>query len=869
MNTPVAEKKNRSRLGKLLLIRILLFSVILTVLFTSVQAVIDYRTRIGSIQRSMDEIFTVHSKGIIAALWNFDHKVLEAQIEGMLHRHHINYLAIIDNKNIVIAAGKRQLQSTITREIPLVFNHRGNDIQLGILYIQADTTSVARDIAIKMAGTFFISLTIVSISSFFLLYMFNRLVTRRLSALADYFGDPASDLAHMSTPLKLTKKPGTDEIDIIVESFNSLREKLALSYEELRQSRDKFSALYNGTPVLMHSIDAEDRIVEVNDYWLKVLGYERSEVLGKKSTDFLTEESRGYAREVVVPAFFRDGSVSKIPYQFVTKNGEIVDALLSASSERDANGRIVRSRTVIEDITETKQIEVSLRESEEQFRALVEQSITGIAVIQNSVFAYVNPRMAEILGYQAEELINMSPPDIVVEADREKVRESIRKRMSGELQSEHYSFFIKRKDDKERLVEVYSSSITYKGRPAFLSTLLDITERKTAEEQRDKLEMQLRQAQKMEAIGQLAGGIAHDFNNILTAIIGYSSLALAKIGDDDPNRHYIEEVMASANRATILTQSLLAFSRRQVVHLSKVDLNEIVTRFEKFLLRLLREDIELRTEKSEQGLPIFADRGQIEQILMNLVTNARDAMPNGGRITISTCLVELDPSFIATHEIRQADRYAQLSVTDTGIGMTEDIKNRIFEPFFTTKPEGKGTGLGLAMVYGIVKQHKGHIEVFSQPGAGTTFRIYLPLEHFVPEETAQPSVNEAAFRGGTETILIAEDDRSVLRLNATLFREYGYRVIEAVDGADAVAKFNEHRDSISLVILDGIMPRMNGKDAWHAIKEMKPEIKAVFLSGYAEDIFTKDGIPDGKAEFIQKPVTPAVLLQKVREVLDT
>jgi PAS domain S-box-containing protein len=382
------------------------------------------------------------------------------------------------------------------------------------------------------------------------------------------------------------------------------------------------------------------------------------------------------------------------------------------------------------------------------------------------------------------------------------------------------------------------------------------------------LEAQVRQSQKIESIGTLAGGVAHDFNNILSTIVGYSHLSLMKMGVDDPNRHNLEQILASSDRAVALTQSLLAFSRKQPISLARIDLNDVIVQFEKFLHRLLREDIELKTILAPKELPVLADRGQVEQVLMNLMTNARDATPQGGRIIIETGLIELEQSFIKAHGFGREGAYALLSVTDTGVGIPKNIQNRIFDPFFTTKEEGKGTGLGLSMAYGIVKKHEGYINVYSQHGVGTTFKIYLPVTH-VPADAEQRKNDELdPVRGGTETVLIAEDDASLRELTATLLRRFGYTVIEAADGKDAVAKFMENRDIIRLVILDGIMPKMNGKAAWMEIKALSFGIKAIFISGYAEDIFTKEGIFDKEASFIQKPYPPLVLAKRVRELLD-
>lgn len=394
----------------------------------------------------------------------------------------------------------------------------------------------------------------------------------------------------------------------------------------------------------------------------------------------------------------------------------------------------------------------------------------------------------------------------------------------------------------------------------------DITEHR-------RLEEQLRHAQKMEAIGQLAGGVAHDFNNILTAIIGYGHLAMTNLAKDNPLRHHISQILDASQRAASLTQSLLAFGRKQTMNLSTFDLAEHIKSFQKLLRRLLREDIDLDLEvlpgaADRPGVPVLADKGQIEQVLMNLVTNARDAMPNGGKITISLSTIELDEGFISTHGYGRPGWYALLIVADTGIGMEPDVKQRIFEPFFTTKEPGKGTGLGLSMVYGIVKKHEGFINVYSEPGNGAIFKIYLPLAKspIQPEPEGRAALDDVT--GGNETILVAEDDAVLLELTAAVLEGMGYTVIRARDGEEAVEKFSANIGRVDLVVLDGIMPKKNGMDAYMEIKALQPGIKALFMSGYAEDVFTKNGIPLSDTLFIQKPVSPKELAKKIRTSLD-
>jgi CheY-like chemotaxis protein len=370
----------------------------------------------------------------------------------------------------------------------------------------------------------------------------------------------------------------------------------------------------------------------------------------------------------------------------------------------------------------------------------------------------------------------------------------------------------------------------------------------------------------MEAIGTLTGGIAHDFNNILTAIIGYSTMIQLQLEPAHPMQVKVAEIMRASERAASLTRSLLAYSRKQVSNPVPVGVNGILTNVQAMLHRLIPEHIEFRMQLCQEELPVLADAGQIEQVVMNLSVNARDAMAKGGILRISTDPIILDQEFIDSHGYGEPGSYALITVADTGTGMDAKTRDRIFEPFFTTKEPGKGTGLGLAMVYGIVKQHSGFINCYSELGHGTVFRVYLPLIDLPAGSESAPE--DQAVRGGNETILLVEDDAVIRDMVRELLQDFGYRVITAVDGIDAVEKFKVAGDRIALVILDVIMPRMNGRDAYEAIAAISPGVKAMFMSGYTADIVTDTLTKGDPRHFVSKPIKINELLGKVRDILD-
>jgi PAS domain S-box-containing protein len=503
----------------------------------------------------------------------------------------------------------------------------------------------------------------------------------------------------------------------------------------------------------------------------------------------------------------------------------------------------------------------SLRESEQKYRTLFEESMDGIFV-STPEGRILDMNNAGVGIFGASSLEELKAADVGRDLyTNPQDREAFRQAMEGRGYIKDYGLKLRRLDGEIIDALVTATAIRSESGEivSYRGILRDVTAQK-------KLELQLHHAQKMEAVGQLTGGIAHDFNNILTAIIGFGYLLRLKMERDDPRRTYAEQILATAEKAANLTQSLLAFSRKQVTVRQPLGVNAVIQRMRELLTKIMDEDVELVMTLAPGELTVMADGGQIEQVIMNLAANARDAMPNGGLLSISTGAVDLDAAFILAHGFGRKGRHALVTVSDTGTGMDENTVKRVFEPFFTTKEVGKGTGLGLSIVYGIVKQHDGFITVYSEPGQGTTVKIYLPL---FTGAAVEPGGREAEYRkGGTETILVVEDDAEVRKFTVAALSEFGYKVIEAVDGVAAVSMFREHAGRIGLVIMDVVMPRKNGKEACDEIKKIRPDARVLFTSGYTADIVHKKGILDEGLDFVSKPLSPTRLLKTVREILD-
>ncbi|GFO55696.1 hypothetical protein GMSM_27030 [Geomonas sp. Red276] len=616
--------------------------------------------------------------------------------------------------------------------------------------------------------------------------------------------------------------------------------------------------------ILAHLVDGvvlADRsgtIVSFNQAAGTIFGYRPDEMTGAPLSTILGSALEG---EISLPEGDRDGERAAVrELTGSRKDGSAVPVELSLSPFR--LGRAWLWLAVVRDVTTRKESREQMEQTLSLLRGTLESTGDGIMVrdLEGRPVIY-NRRFTELWRI---------PPEVMATGNDPLIRSHVKAQVKDpdafmSLTNHQYEAIGQESRDliqfqDGRVMERFSApQVIGEEIVGRVICYRDITEQ-------NALEQQLRHAQKMEALGTLAGGMAHDFNNILTVVMGFARLIAMDLPKEHPLRHPVDQIMNASERALALTGSLLAYSRKQPMTPLPMRLNDRLRITQKFLARLIGEHIELITRFSTEELTVMADGNQLDQVLMNLAANARDAMGGKGCLVIGTRRLEIGEDFVRLHGYGKAGSFALLSVSDTGAGMDEATREKIFEPFFTTKPSGQGTGLGLSIVYGIVKQHQGYITVYSEPGQGTTFNIYLPLVDFVPVADA---VERREAPGGSETILVAEDDPGVRTLLRSVLTGAGYRVFEAENGAEAVERFREHREEIDLLILDVVMPGKNGREALEEIRKVAPGTGALFISGYTADIVDRNGLVESGTELVMKPLLPDQLLATVRERLDT
>lgn len=744
-------------------------------------------------------------------------------------------------------------------EKSLVFLHVGSDIITGISYYSIPIAMFyfaykRRDIPFfKVFVMFAIFILSCGTTHFFAAYT----IYRPEYWMEGYVKAFTAIVSALTAAIFIPRIPEAINFPNIV---NTLEEVKKLNIE-LADQGNRLASIINGTNDAIFIKNVNGCYTVVNDEVVRLFDRPRSEIIGFDDTHFFQPEDAqslmNVDKEIMV------GKRVSTKEERITILGKRKIYLATKGPVYDISGNVIGLFGISRDITELRQSEEFIRESEKQHRAILQTAMEGFWLVDSERrLLEVNEAYCQMSGYSEQELLTMCVSDLEANETAEETAtrvENIKKNGEDRFETRH-----RRKDGSMFHVE---ASIKYlpinNGR--FAVFLYDMSRRKKAEEESVKLESQLHQAQKIESVGSLAGGVAHDFNNKLTVILGHACLALIA-SDPDKVRDSLEEIRKAAEQSADLTRQLLAFARKQTISPKVLDLNETVSGMLKMLNRLIGEDIHLNWQPAADLWLLKFDPSQIDQILANLCVNARDAITKDGKITIETGNSVIDENYAAKNLDAIPGEYVTITVSDNGCGMDRKTLNRIFEPFFTTKESGKGTGLGLATVFGIVKQNKGFINVYSEPALGTTFTIYLP--RYIGN-AVQPRNDNMTMPAplGHETILLVEDEIAILNMATSMLTKQGYSVLQANTPAEAIRLANEHVGTISLLITDVIMPNMNGKDLALDLQSLNPRLKCLYMSGYTADAISQHGVLDEEVHFIQKPFSLPDLATKVREVL--
>jgi PAS domain S-box-containing protein len=799
-------------------------------------------------------------------MWEFQHLRIEEYLMSRPGKGGAEIRRVLNNKNEIIAESLDELKPPFVR-------HSSKLMDSGVVVGRLE---IYRSLRPLLMQTGLITLLMLPLG-FGVFFIFRHLPIRAIHQSEEALRSSEREANRLAEENVIVAEIGriissTLSIDEVYKLFSDEVKKLIpfdwISISLINQKEQKFCNRYvDGSPI--PGRNPGEAFPIAGTFSEKVLQSRKGIVIeGKRENEILAEFPTllpiinvGAKSLLSVPLISGNQPIGVLHFRskknniYSERNLRVAESIANQIAGAIANTQIFR---------EYIRAEVSLRDSQDYLKNLLDSIRAGIIVIDLETHAIVdiNAFAIEMIGVAKEQVLGRMCHQYICPAEDGKCP------ITDLGQAVDCSEHVLLKVNGDRIPVLKSVIPTMReGRGYLIESFIDISERKRAEAEAISFQEQLRQSQKMEAIGKLAGGIAHDFNNLLTVIKGYNQLSLMELKKDDPLRANIEEVQKAAERAAALTRHILAFSRRQILQFKVFDLNTLLHNLDKLLRRLIGEDIELVTFYSEDLGKVKTDPGQIEQVVMNLAVNARDAMPHGGKLTIEMANVELDQAYAQVHRGVTPGRYVMFAVSDTGVGMTPEVKERIFEPFFTTKEMGKGTGLGLSTVYGIVKQSGGNIWAYSEPGQGTTFKIYLPRVDESAEEVREKVVREE-IPDGNETILVVEDEEPVRNLAVRILQKQGYRVLDASQGDNALLIYKQHKGPIHLMVTDMVMPGMSGLELAQRLESFNSEIKVLFISGYTDQAIVHHGVLERGMNYIQKPFTPDALTRKVREVLN-
>lgn len=855
----------RRPIARRLIVAVVLFSSFITLITTAIQLYFDYEHDIDQIESEFEQVETSYLESLINNVWVSDGEQIQTQLDGLLRLPDLEYLGITVDGAVEWSAGTPRSENVISKKYPLIFRYRGQDRTIGILQVTASLDAVYKRLIDKILIILLSNGVKTFLVAGFILFTFQYLVTRHLQAIADYVRSLGN--AHPATSkLALERGDGSaaeDELDDVVSAVNQMQAELNTSHESLMLTNKAIEAADSGIIITDPRRD-DNPIVYVNPAMENITGRAADELIGHNPRIL-----QGQDRDQPELKQIREALAEKRPVQVVLRNyrkdGSLFLDEIQISPVFSDAGELTHFVGIQHDITERKRSEEQLRESEARLRSVMQTVPDAIVTIDaRGTVESFSPYAETMFGYTADEVVGQNvrmlmPPPLRDEHDRylARYRDTGEKRIIGagrEVSGQ-------RKDGTVFPLNLVVNELHLGGRLVFTGFLRDLTTEKRRQEEH-------RQSQKMEALGQLTGGVAHDFNNLLTVVLGNLEMLEMRAGDDDRLQRLIRQATEATELGADLTGRLLAFGRRQPLEQKVVNLNDIVLATSQILRSAVGGAVQISTVLANDLGGTEIDPNQFENALLNLAINAGDAMPDGGSLVIETANAEIDESAAAMLEDLTPGDYVMLSVSDTGSGMTPDVRERAFEPFFTTKGAGTGTGLGLSMVYGFAKQSNGHALIYSEPGVGTNVKLYFPRVRGDAVETSEAVSATSTPRGRGETILVVEDDPRVRNVTLSRLDELGYRTVEAEDGPTALALLDQGT-AVDLLFTDIVMPGgLSGVDLAEAATRQRPGLKILFTSGYAEPAVLQAHVQVDASGLLRKPHSLAELATKVRQSLD-
>ncbi len=871
-------------LSRKFFVLVLISSLVALVISALVYYHDGYRTGIKRINQNVQFIQDSYLPSVAASLYAFDETQLQLLLKSMLKLEGIAHCEVteeLSSRQLKLSEGNIPAGAREPKVFPLIYRHKsGATTAVGILYVYPDYTTVSKQQWRYVARNAVPAILLFIISALVVMVLFQKLVARHLNRMAEFCS--RIDITHLDSQLQLDRRAQQDELEQVVTAVNALQERLHQDIGRresterlLRESEQRYRSLYDNIPVGVFRISYDGEAVSTNPALRQMLAIAE---YGPETRIIMIESCFEQPDDWhrLMAEVWNAGQVNGFECRLKSRDGDIFWASISARDVKNHAEDVPYIDGVVENIQARKLAEEKERENQAFRKRVFESSVIPMVIFETRTFTIIdcNPAAADIYGFASvEETLGKTPLDVSTpiqydgKASADKSVYYYQKTLSDGMIS--FEWRHQRPDGEIWDAQIHMIGFSSGGRQLLQMTLKDITQHKAAEEARERLQAQLQQAQKMEAVGHLAGGIAHDFNNMLSVVIGNTEVALEGSKDSADERlvKHLLTIHDSASRSAGLVRQLLAFARQETINPIVLNINSAIAGMLKVLRRLIGEDIELAWLPGNGIGKIKIDPSQIDQILANFMVNARDAIGGVGKVTIETKNVTLDEESCMASGDCEPGVYVMLSVSDTGCGMSEDTLAQIFEPFFTTKEIGRGTGLGLATVYGIARQNDGFVRVSSKPGAGTTFRICFPVvdaqinAHTPPEGIEKPP-------HGTETVLVVEDNETILELAQMVLEQLGYTVLlaETTDEAIEIAQFHDGR--IDLLLTDVIMPRMNGRQLAGHIRQIHPDINCLYMSGYTADIIAHHGKVEEGVHFLSKPFSIRSLAVKVREALD-